>query len=287
MTRKGRSITLSVNDNQKAQLERIALEFNITWGDNPNISQLVKAIADGKLRIAANNDWTTDRINALNKARAALVDAGEIEMALTLAHLLLERSELSIPLRTELEQFIDKPTQPLRLEVERYIRRQQPFQLSYQDAAERIWHFTIRYAEIAIHESRQYLDCWCEETEGNQDLSELAHNWCLRFDRIAEAAVAPIAGRWYQGLASIPVEMHLFRSLAFAYRSKTTWDETNEWSTELPHVRRVVRHVSNTFWFLREVLRYGQDCEVISPDSVRDRVKQEVQKLYQRYEGSE
>lgn len=284
MSRKGRSITLSVNDNQKTQLERIALEFDITWGDNPNISQLVKAIADGKLRIAANHDWTIDRINALNRAKAALVDAGEIEPALTIAHLLLERSELSIPLRTELEQFIAKPVQPWRLEVERYIRRQQPFQLSYQDAAERVWQFTIRYAEIATHESRQYLDCWCEETEGNQDLPELNHNWCLRLDRITDAAVVSITGQWHKGLATIPVDMHLCGGLAFAYQCKTTMDEVNEWSTELPQVRRVVRRVSSTFWFLREVRRYGKDCEIMSPDSVRDRFRAEVEDMLKPYQ---
>lgn len=96
-------------------------------------------------------------------------------------------------------------------------------------------------------------------------------------------AVAPISGQWRSGLAAIQVEIHLFRGLAFAYRSKKNMDEVNEWSTELPQVRRVVRRVSNTIWFLREIFRYGQDCEIVSPEPVRDRIKQEVQALYQRY----
>jgi hypothetical protein len=33
VTRKGRAITLSVNDRQKAKLEQLALEFGMTWGD--------------------------------------------------------------------------------------------------------------------------------------------------------------------------------------------------------------------------------------------------------------
>ncbi|PSB19570.1 WYL domain-containing protein [filamentous cyanobacterium CCP1] len=284
MGRRGQSVTLSVSELDKSKLEALALEFGMTWGDRPNISRLVEAIARRQLVIAPNHDWTKERINALNQARTALIDAGRIEAAVMIAHLLLERSELTIPLRTELEQFVERPAFPWRLEVERYIRRQQPFQLSYQDAAERIWQFTIRHAEIVTYEDRQYLDCWCEETEGNQDLPDLTHNWCLRIDRITDAVIAPVNGEWYAELTAILVEMHLFRGLAFAYRSKTAKDEVNEWLAELPQVRRVVRRVAHSFWFMREVLRYGQDCEIISPNAMRDRMKQEVQALYERYD---
>jgi WYL domain len=282
MGRPGRSITLSLSEQDKAHLETLAVEFDMTWGDRPNISELVKAIASRKLVIAPNHDWTIERVHILNRARTALVDIGEIEIAMAIAQLLLERSELTIPLRAEIEQFTNQPTLSWRLEIERYIHRHQPFCLSYQDAAERVWQFTIRYAEIAKYEERQYLDCWCEEIDGSQDLPELAHNRCLRLDRITDAAVSPIEGKWSE-LATIAVELHLFRGLAFAYRSKTARDEVNEWVAELPQVRRVVRRVSSTFWLIREVLRYGQDCEVIAPDAVRDRVKQEVRSLAVQY----
>ncbi|MGF1497258.1 MAG: helix-turn-helix transcriptional regulator [Elainellaceae cyanobacterium] len=286
MTRKGRAITLSVDDHQKAQLEAIALEFNITWGDKPNISQLVKTIADGKLRVAANHDWTGDRINILNQARNLLIDAGEIDSAVAIAQLLLERGELSIPLRQELEQFVHQPVSPWRLEVERLIRRQQPFQLAYQDAAGHILNFTVRYAEIVRHEERQYLDCWCDETEGNRDIPELIHNWCLRLDRLAnDAAISPMAGRWRPaGLDQVPVEMHLTGGLAFAYRTKSGADVVNEWHPERPQVRRVVRQITSTFWFFREVLRYGEECEVVSPAGVRSLMKHKADALSALYQ---
>jgi WYL domain len=283
MGRKGQSITLSISEHNKTQLERLALELGMTWGDRANISKLVEAIARRQLVIAPNHNWAKERIIALNCARTALVDAGQMEAAVAIAQLLLERSELTIPLRSELEQFIARPVLPWRVEVERYILRQQPFQLSYQDAAERVWNFTIRYAEITTHEARQYLDCWCEETEGNQDLPELVHNWCLRIDRITDAAISPVIGQWHSGLATILVEIHLFRGLAFAYHSKANQDEVNEWLSDPAQVRRVVRRVSSTFWFIREVLRYGRDCEIISPELVRDRLKQELTSLCQQY----
>lgn len=283
MSRKGHSITLSLKEQDKAHLEALALELGMTWGDRPNISRLVEAIARRQLVIALNHDWTKERITALNRARTALVDAGQIGAAIAIAQLLLERSELTLPLRTELEQFIAKPAVPWRIEVERYILRRQPFQLSYQDAAERVWQFTIRYAEIATHEDRQYLDCWCGEKTGNQDLPELMHNWCLRIDRILDAAVVPISGQWHPGLDTILVELHLFRGLAFAYHSKSTLDQVNEWLIDPPQVRRIVRQVSSTFWFTREILRYGKDCEVIAPDPLRQKIKQEVVALYNQY----
>ena len=284
MGRKGQSITLSISDLDKAELENLALELEMTWGDRANISKLVEAIARRQLTIAPNHDWKIERIHALNQARSALIDAGKIEDAVAIAQLLIERSELTIPLRTELEQFIVRPVQPWRLQLERYTRQEQPFQLSYQDAAERVWQFTLRYAAIAAHEDRQYLDGWCEETEGTQGLVELQHNRSLRLDRITDAAISRADGQWRStGLATILVELHLFRGLAFAYRSKSAIDTVNEWHEELPQVRRVVRQVSSTFWLIREILRYGQDCEVISPESVRELVRREILGMCDRY----
>ncbi len=283
MSRKGQSITLSISERDKQHLEALAIEFGMLWGDKPNISKLIEAIARRQLLIAPNNDWKEPRLQALKQAIDALTDSGNPQIGLEIANLLLERSELSIPLRQEIQRFLDNPPPPWRIEIERYIQRQQPFQLTYQDAAERIWHFHIYHALITHHEDRQYLDCWCEETEGNQDLPELRHNWCLRIDRIPEAAIAPIQGQWHNSLAEIPVEIHLFRRLAFAYQSKSNQDIANEWSTETPQVKRVVRKVTSTFWFFREVFRYGKDCAIVSPENLRDRMKQELRSLCQQY----
>lgn len=102
MGRRGQSVTLSVSESDKAHLEALALEFGITWGDRPNISRLVEAIARRRLVIALNHDWTKERITALNRARTALVDAGQIGSAIAIAQLLLERSELTLPLKPRL-----------------------------------------------------------------------------------------------------------------------------------------------------------------------------------------
>jgi predicted DNA-binding transcriptional regulator YafY len=124
-------------------------------------------------------------------------------------------------------------------------------------------------------------------------------NWCLRLDRITEAAIAPLKKenlskeskdkhphskrKWFFGLDTIQAEIYLFQGLAFAYRTKKSKDEIDEWLTDLPSVRRIVRRVSNSFWFIREILRYGGDCEIISPPNLRERASEEIQAIYKKY----
>ena len=282
MSRKGQSITLSISDEDKAQLEEIARELGMMRGERPNISGLVEAIARQQFLVAANIDWSETRISSLWQAVQALIDTGQVKEAQAIASLLLERSELQPPMREQVERFLQSPPLAWRKEIDRYLLRQQPFQISYHDAADRLWNFTIRYAQITLHEQRQYLDCWCEETQGNQDLPELIHNWCLRLDRIPEATVVPIEGYWRTQMDYIDVEMHILRGLAFAYQAKPG-DSANDWLPDQPRVRRVIRRVSSTFWFLREVMRYGEDCVIVSPESVRDRVKQKLRLQCQQY----
>jgi hypothetical protein len=283
MGRRGQSITLSISDRDKAQLEAFALEFGMTWGDKPNISGLLKAIADRQLIIAANHDWTDERINALNQARLTLIDLGKNTDALTIAELLLERAELKIPLRKELDSFVGgKQLANWRVQIDRYIKRQQPFRLSYQDAAEQIWTYTVCFAEIVARDEREYLDCWCEENN-NGDIPELQHNWSLRLDRITDAAIVEIDRSWLMDLDTIPVEIHFFGGLARNYQSKKNRDDANEWLDESMQVKRVVRSVGSPFWFKREIFRYGKDCEVISPQVMRDAIVLDIQAMQQQY----
>ena len=283
MSRKGKSITLSVSERDKAQLEAIALQFGMMWGDDPNISKLVKAIAKHELIVSKNNDWQDNRIRALHRCVAALIDIGQNEQAEIIANLILERSELSVPLRKEIEKMLNNLRPSWRLQIDHYILRQQPFQLAYQDAAERVFNFTVRYAKIIPHEKRQYLDCWCEETEGNLDIPELQHNWCFRLDRINEAAVTETTGKWKDGLDQIDVEMQLYKGLAFAYQPKPE-DQLVEWIPDQPQVKRVIRKVSNTFWFIREIMQYSSDCIVISPENVRSLIKKKLIEQCHKYD---
>jgi hypothetical protein len=283
MTRQGRAITLSLSEPDKKALQTIATELGYTWGDNPNISKLVEAIAQRDLLIAPNNDWSTDLLATLHQAMICLHDRGDSKNAQIMADLLLKRSELKNPLRREIEHFQETLQKPnWRQRLDQFIEQKQPFQLAYQDAAQRIWTFHIQHAEIVHRDRREYLDCWCQETDGNTDLPKLRHNWTLRLDRITDAALSPIDKKWRPDLDRLRVELHLYNSLAFAYESKTT-DAYNEWMPNQPQVRQVLRDVSSTFWLFREILPYGEDCLIVSPSEVRDQFRNKLLLLCNRY----
>lgn len=284
MTRKGRAITLSLDEKDKIALQTIATQLGYTWGDNPNISKLVEAIAQHKLLIAPNNDWSQDLISTLHQAMICLHDRGDAKNAQIIAELLFNRSELKNPLHREIERFLETTQKPTwRKSLDGFIDEEKPFQLSYQDAAQRIWTFNIQYAEIVYRDRREYLNCWCQETEGNADLPTLQHNWTLRLDRITDAALSPIQLQWRPSLDQIRVELHFYSGLAFAYESKPN-DIYNDWSAEQTQVRKILRNVSSTFWLFRELLPYGEDCLIVSPPELRERFITKLKRLSERYE---
>lgn len=168
-------------------------------------------------------------------------------------------------------------------QISDFISQQQPFHLAYQDAAGRLRTYTVRYAQISYREKRNYLECWCEETEGNQDLPELQHNWTLRLDRINDAGLVPINGSWRSGLDTVEVKFDLLGGLAHAYQQRSN-DAIVEWVSADPSVKRVVRHISNSFWFFREILPYGKDCVVRQPGSIRQKVKAHLEAACKLYE---
>ena len=285
MGRKGESITLSISDRDKAQLEELALELGMKWGDRPNISKLVEAIARKQIQISKNNDWSSDRIESLSRTFSLLIDYGELEKAQVIAHLLLERSELNRPLRRDIERFLDKPPEIWRHTIDRYIKQQQPFRLQYLDAAERHHEFSIYYANIAPHDKRLYLDCWCEDIASSDDVVSLKHNRCLRLDRIpSEAAITSIQGKWRSQLDQILVTFNLSGNLAFAYQPRKE-DIDHTWLDTTPPMRQIIRKVTSTFWFYRDIIPYIEDCEIIEPDDVREKFKEKVRSLYLKYSG--
>ncbi len=283
MGRKGQSITLSLREEDKASLEDLAQEFGLSWGDRPNISKLIKAIAQHRLRIAPNHYWSHERITALDLAMKVMMDMGRVDEALTIAQLLTERGEISIPLLQELHRFLQSPQPSWRQSIDQMIRRRHAFQLMYQDVADRSLRFTIRYGEVVRREKRLYLDCWCEETEGNHDLEPLQHNWSLRLDRIQEAAIIPRDLPWRpEGLDRMEVKLHLVGGLAINYEPKTA-DVDQEWLEIEPPLRQVVRRVSSSFWFRREILPYGADCWVVEPKGLREVMRAEIREMGRRY----
>jgi WYL domain len=284
MTRPGRALTLSLNETDRAALTQLAQEFGMMWGDKPNISKLIETIARRELLIAHNNDWDSSKIQALNIAIKALIDAGKTAEAQIVVQILLDRSELTIPLRAELTKYIDNPISPWRQKIDELIYQHRPFRLTYRDAADRPYTFTVLFGKIVPIEKRHYLTCQCIESEGNNDVPGLEHNWFLRLDRIQEAIVVPMAEKWdNKGLKTIPVEFHLTGGLAFGYTKRDNDLEVSDLEADRP-TKRVVRKINSTFWFFREILPYGEDCVVVAPDAVVEIFSRKVRSLAAKYD---
>lgn len=281
MNRKKETITLSITSGTKEKLEEIAQKLGIFWGKSPSVSGLLVAIAQQEFEVAEPFTLNSTQVAALQQAIGLLKDSGFIEQAQTISSLLLERGQLEPPMRQSLLQQVSQPTEAWRILTDQFRQNQQPFHLLYGNPQVGDLSFTVRYAEIAFEEKRFYLNIWCDETEdiANTDFPELIHNRCLRLDRIK--GVVPINGQWrHEGLDCLKVYLHLYKGLIKAYESKPN-DISNEVVGE---VRQVVRRVSNPFWLIREVLRYGEDCVIVAPHNVRSLLQQKLLTLCQLYD---
>lgn len=174
---------------------------------------------------------------------------------------------------------------PLMSQVEEeaiaFINSEQPFALNYTDATGRLWNFEFSYANRVEREGKYYLEGWSSSTQGNLDIPELSHNWSLRFDRINDPKLIPLDNAQWRnaGLDTIEVGLEFKGALAYAYSLKDNdIDDTWEGSS-----RKVTRRITNTFWFVREILSYGRSCIVVSPENVVAKIKEELNAMVGNY----
>jgi predicted DNA-binding transcriptional regulator YafY len=283
MSRKKEALTLSVPPGTKEQLETIARRLGIFWGKSPSPSGLVAAIAQQQLHVGQEAfSLDAKQVDALLQARKALIDAGHVEKAEIVNALLINQGNLDPPLRQALLQQLHQPIQDWRNQIDQLRSDRQPFRLRYRNPKGQELEYTVRYAEVRFYEKRFYLQIWCEETaeaeQDSPDMPEIWHNRCLRFDRILH--IEPIPGVWKGELDSVKVYLHFYRGLANAYEPRPDEDLEN---TVLGDIRQVVRRVVNPFWLIRELLRYGKDCVIVAPDSVRERYKRELREICTSY----
>jgi predicted DNA-binding transcriptional regulator YafY len=85
-----------------------------------------------------------------------------------------------------------------------------------------------------------------------------------------------------KNIATIPVEFYLFGSLAFAYERKPDDLQVIDLEADRP-TKKVIRNISSTFWLIREILPYGANCEVVAPESVRQKTIEEINSMRSKY----
>jgi hypothetical protein len=74
MTRKGESLTLSVSHGTRKRLEELAVEQNYLWGDRPNVSAFIEAIAFQELEVRSPTKNGALRLT-IGRAKKALKNA--------------------------------------------------------------------------------------------------------------------------------------------------------------------------------------------------------------------
>jgi predicted DNA-binding transcriptional regulator YafY len=281
MSRKKDTITLSIPPGTKEQLEAIARNLQILWGKEPSISGLIVAIAQQQITVGQQFTFDKSHVQSLEKAIKLLVDTGSLGDAQTLVELLLAKATLTPEHRQTLFQHVSQPEGGWRMEIDRYCEQKQPFRLLYKNPqSENPEEYSVRYAEIAFHEKRFYVDAWCEEVPDTPDYPELMHNRCFRIDRIQ--AILPISGEWRDlGLDSLLVQLHFYRGLIKAYEFRSGIDEREEIGEG---VRRVWRRTANPFWLLKDIRGYGRDCEIIAPESVRLQARADARSMLANYD---
>jgi len=282
MPRKKDTITLSIPPGAKEKLEEIARRLNILWGKDPSISRLIVAIAEQSLEVGKPFTLDSNQVSALQQAIKALNDLDRIGEAQTVLALLLERGNLEPPLRQSLMKQISQSRKGWRIQIEDWMKKQQPFYILYQNSQGQELEYTVRHAEPRSFDNRFYLLIWCEETQDVEndipDLPELWHNRCLTYDRIKSAV--PINGIWRGKLDYLEVYLQFYGWLKKSYQLKD--DDISD--KTVGDVRQVVRRVANPFWLIREVARYWDECAIASPESMRDRLKQKLRTLCRLYD---
>jgi len=284
MSRKKETITLSIPPGTKEQLEAIARKFNILWGKDPSISGLIVAIAQHSLEVGKPFSFDSNDIHALQTAIKALNDVGQVGEAQTILALLIEKGNLDASIRRSLMKQLSQPTQAWRILIDEYREKQQPFLLLYHNSQGEDLEYTVRYAEPRFFERRYYLMIWCEETKDVEndipELPELWHNRCLSFDGIR--STLPTSGNWRSELDCLEVHLHFRDWMIKGYQSKE--GDIPEKDEIIGDVRQVVRRVVNPFWLIREVLRYEENCVIIAPEAMRDRLASKLRTLCQLYD---
>jgi predicted DNA-binding transcriptional regulator YafY len=275
---KKETLTLSVEASTKQRLESLASELGYIRGSKPNMSGLVEAIAMRELAIGQSF--------ASEKPEAALQELlVEALSKIDFAHI----ARFGVWIRPLLEENYHPEVDRLLDEVNHFqdlmtlIEQRRPFKLFYQDAAGTDHNFSIYYAQISLIEDRNYLECWCAETEGNRDIPGLQHNWSFRPDRIVRAGVIPLEGKWRsQGLDTVEAEFLIYDGLAHAYESIP--GDKAEWVAADPPTRKVIRPITSSFWFLRKVLPFGSKCKVLGNKDLRGLLESEIEALRKNYE---
>ena len=277
-----KTFALKLESRYKKPLQDISLRYGYKWGEEGNITAFLRGLVDSKIRFDSQQLILSEQEqDALLEAIRFLCQRSHFSLASSLLRFLPAES-LNGFQQAQLSFYLDFLNTSILEDLNGCIGDQRPFQLNYLDSTQKEYSFSVSYAEFRFFENRIYLLCWCEETQDNQDILGLNHNWCFRLDLVQEGGIIPLNSLWReQGLDSVEVEFLLFGRLAYAFQERL--DDFSEWIDTNPPTRRVKRTINSSFWFVREILPYGCSCRVLSPPSIVDLITHEINEMHHQY----
>lgn len=78
---KREKLTIAVSAEDKATLEKIALDLGQMWGNKPNISALMTAIAQGKIRLEQGEEPSPESKRGKKRLALAQIQEGLAKLA--------------------------------------------------------------------------------------------------------------------------------------------------------------------------------------------------------------
>ena len=220
----------------------------------------------GLLRAIALQEMSLIKTEEIKKLQQQLIENNRYQLAEALASI----------------SFIPLEEKPIIQQIKKKIYHQLPFRLSYIDAAGKAFVFDCNYAQISTYENKQYLEVSFTNEVESDSPEPLKTNRCLRLDRVPEdSRLKGMSDLEWGELSYIEVSFKLFGNLAYSYRQEP---DDRVRLTEDGAI--VTRKISNDFFFIRQMLCYGDKCEIVSPDFMRQKMIATFQQAFSLYDCS-
>ncbi|MEB3224113.1 MAG: WYL domain-containing protein [Candidatus Sericytochromatia bacterium] len=283
MQRNQTTLTLSVPPGTKERLAAIAERLGLRWGEQPSPSKLVAAVADGTVPVGTPLGLTGAQSDALLQAVKALHDAGRVAEVRELAPLLTAVGPLDPAQRMAVYAELSRSEMPFRGVIEDAIARQTPVVFQYVGLRGVPSQYLARHVKLTIRERRWYVDIYTDDKPSN-DVAALAHNRCLRLDKVVSALPVPHTEPWVSALDAIEAKLRLFGEDARFYEPHDDDVDVGE-VIEGPEgaERTVTRRVAFSWWFIRDILRHGRACKVEGPPDLVHVVAAHLREAAARY----
>ncbi|MBI5648972.1 MAG: WYL domain-containing protein [Chloroflexi bacterium] len=272
------------DENGKRKLRR-DLQYLERWGYTRNYDPSHKTYALTLEQIEA--DWTRDDLIALSALRESFqpdIPYTEILQAI------LKRIERGLnretraffaqvpPLTIKLVAAKEGPeTAATRRKLEAALRKHQRVSFEYQplDRQKVISHPDDEPVRLEFYDGHTYLWAYCYKMDRIYD---------YRVDRIVAGSVRILPqraqGRWQRKL--IDFQYRLSPKLA-ASGVTPRFPEIVAFEPQSDGSLIVTARGYYEFWIIREILRYGEQAEILSPDSLRAKMRQVVERMYSLY----